>query len=60
MAPLRYAAKFEFEGRDQILPSGNFAIRNAAAKSNCPEAQKLSALVDVINQVTEKFVLIDP
>ena len=35
-------------------------IRNAAAKSNSIEAQKLSALVDVINQVRKQTVIVSP
>ena len=30
-------------------------IKNAAAKSNSSEAQKLSALVDVINQASKPY-----
>ena len=33
-------------------------IRSAATKSNSTEAQKLSALVDVINQVRKQTIII--
>ena len=33
-------------------------IKNAATKSNSIEAQKLSALVDVINQVRKQTIII--
>ena len=52
---------FEANGHGTVVFSDKAmeTIRNAAATSNSAEAQKLSALVDVINQVTEKFVLND-
>ena len=53
---------FEANGHGTVVFSDKAmeAIKNTAAKSNSSEAQKLSALVDVINQVTEVKLLLDP
>ena len=51
---------FEANGHGTVVFSDKAMVAIKAAKSNSSEAQKLSALVDVINQVTEVKLLLDP